>query len=111
LPPRKSTERALSEVDRARLARMREAVDVINRRIRDALDARLKAARVVAAWKEARGVPLKNAAREREMLSMLSATASAGGFGKAARDRLFRAIFAETRAAVAAESDEGSAAR
>ncbi|MBL8728788.1 MAG: chorismate mutase [Planctomycetes bacterium] len=78
------------------LEQLRAAMDVCNARLAAVLHERARLARTIGAWKRARGRGLADPAREASMLAALPTPA--GGFDRAALQRIFALVFAESRA-------------
>jgi chorismate mutase len=83
------------------LARLRRRMDALNRRLGEVLQARGRLCREIGTWKRAHGVAAVDRARERAMLAAMLAHAGEG-YPRAALVRILRAVFAESRALVAA---------
>ena len=84
-----------AEPDRV-VADFRTRIDSANAAILAALESRASLVRELVAYKRAKGLPIVDEAREREMLARVSAAAGAG-MPRDAVERIFTAIFAESR--------------
>jgi chorismate mutase len=82
------------------LAQLRLAMDVCNRRLAAVLHERDALARRIGDWKRAHGLAAVDPGREAAMLARLADLADPNGFSAAALQRLFAAVFAESRALV-----------
>jgi chorismate mutase len=86
------------------LSALRAAIDVCNTRLAAVLHERAALARAAAAWKQARGLPVADPAREAAMLARIGELggmgwlSGTGGFDVPALQRIFAVVFAETRA-------------
>ena len=78
------------------LEQLRAAMDVCNRRLAAVLQERARLTLAIGACKRARGQGLADPAREAAMLAALPAAAA--GFERAALERVFALVFAESRA-------------
>lgn len=90
------------------LTALRAAIDVCNTRLAAVLHERAALARAAAVWKQARGLPVADPAREAEMLARIGELGAPGGFDGPALRRIFAQVFAEARAlgeGAAAEPD------
>lgn len=85
--------------DADELRRLRAEMDAVNDRLQRVLQERGALCARIAAWKRARGLPAVDAAREREMLSHLLRSPG-DGFDRAALERIWSAVLAESRAVV-----------
>jgi chorismate mutase len=98
----------LAPKDTARLRRMRDALDALNLRALDLMDARKRAVAAVLEWKAARGLPPRDRAREREMLAeVVAAAGKKGGLSKASVAKIFGALFDATYAEVSRARNAG----
>lgn len=80
------------------LAELRAALDVCNRRLAAVLHERAGLVRAVAARKRAVGAPIADPAREATMLAAVAEFGAKDGFPIDALQRIFAAVFAESRA-------------
>lgn len=85
------------------LVSLRLAMDVCNRRLAAVLQERAALARRIGAWKRAHGAPALDPAREAAMHEGIAALGASDGFDAAALQRIFAAVFAESRALVQRE--------
>lgn len=76
---------------------LRARMDAINLEIRDRLQARARLVTAIAQWKRAHGQRIADPGREAAMLAQVLAGAGEG-FPPAALQRIFAAVFAESRA-------------
>jgi chorismate mutase len=107
--PSRTSRRRTAETSRALVAR-RARMDRLNARLRDLLQERARLAVEIARWKYARGLPVADRTREREMLDALLARATAG-FERATLRRLLRAVFAASRRLAVREAGRGARRR
>ncbi|MBO7501388.1 MAG: chorismate mutase [Fibrobacterales bacterium] len=77
------------------IADWRERIDRINRELLDLLNRRTECAREIGEIKRSAGLPVRDAARERELLDAL-AGANGGPLPDASVKRIFRTIIDET---------------
>jgi chorismate mutase len=87
--------------DPAELAALRAAMDVCNQRLAAVLHERAALARRIGTWKAARGLPAADPAREAAMLRAVRGLSANAGFDADALERIFAAVFAESRALAA----------
>ena len=86
---------AAATVD-AELARLRQAIDVVDRGLLERLNERARLVQQVGALKGRSGIPVYSAARERELIAALTA-ANPGPFPAAGIAPVFREIISATR--------------
>ena len=97
-----------SDVEYARaLARRRAAMDRLNRRLRDLLQERARAAAAIARWKAARGRAVADPTRETAMLAAMLRDAPEG-FDRATLARLLGAVLRAARAHAEKSASPGS---
>jgi chorismate mutase len=96
--------------DQRELATLRDAMDDVNRRLRDVLQERGRLVLRIGEWKRSRGMLLVDVAREAEMLAAVLREPGEG-YGPGALERLFRAVLAESRALLEVASVRGPGAR
>jgi chorismate mutase len=92
------------------LATLRDAMDDVNRRLRDVLQERGRLVQRIGEWKQSRGMQLVDVAREAEMLAAVLREPG-DGYGPGALERLFRAVLAESRALLEVASARGPGAK
>lgn len=88
------------------LARLRAAMDVVNRRLAAVLHDRARLVRAIGLWKQQRGLPVVDPDREEAMLAELLQQVPAGGFPATALTRILRAVFDVSRELAAAGPGE-----
>jgi len=112
-PASKASERGPSAVARrskpstlaspeARLRALRKRMDVLNLRLADALTRRVRLARTIGRTKAQLGLAATDPQREQQMLAALK-SASDGELPPRELERVFRAVFRVSRAAVLAD--------
>jgi chorismate mutase len=74
----------------------REAIDAVDRYLLDAVNRRIELVRALHEHKVANGIPLRDSAREEEMLAALSA-GNSGPLSDAGVERFFRFVLDLTR--------------
>lgn len=82
------------------LVSLRQAMDVCNRRLAAVLQERAALARRIGAWKRVHGAPAIDPVREAAMQAGIVELGTTDGFDAAALQRIFAAVFAESRALV-----------
>ena len=95
--PREASSPAADTDPAAELARLRAAIDRVDRALLELLNERAELGRSIGALKERSGMPVYSAARERDILAGLAGS-NRGPFPSSAIEPVFREIISATRA-------------
>ncbi|MBS1107546.1 MAG: chorismate mutase [Deltaproteobacteria bacterium] len=95
--PREASSSAADTDPAAELARLRAAIDRVDRALLELLNERAELGRSIGALKERSGMPVYSAARERDILAGLAGS-NRGPFPSSAIEPVFREIISATRA-------------